>query len=66
MIFGFITAFISLLALAKNSIPPSIMGAAITDKVSAAPANPALYFSVFLVIGIAAIIISITERKIIY
>ena len=66
MIFGFITALVALLALARNSIPPSIMGNAIAEKVAVAPAIPALYFGVFLVIGIAAFVIALLERKIVY
>ncbi len=65
IIFGFITALVALLALARNSISPSIMGSAITEKVAMAPTNPAVYFGVFLVIGVASVVFAIMERKVI-
>lgn len=66
MIFGFITAVLSFLALAKNSIPPSILGAAIGQKIESVPASPTLYFVLFLALGIGAVVLSFLERKIIY
>jgi len=66
MIFGFITAIFAALALAKNSVPPSILGAAIGDKIESVPASPTLYFVLFLVLGISAVVVSFLERKIIY
>jgi hypothetical protein len=65
MLFGFLTTLLSILALAKNSISPSIMGAAIGEKISSVPASPTLYFSIFLLMGILSTILSFTERKII-
>lgn len=66
MLFGFITALVALLALARNSIPPSLLGNAIATKVAAAPSSPALYFGAILVIGVAAVVIAIVERKVVY
>ena len=66
MAFGFITAFLSLLALARNSLSPSIMGAAVAEKVNMAPANPMIYFVIFLVIGVIAILVAFLQRKIVY
>jgi hypothetical protein len=66
MLFGFLATLLSILALAKNSIPASIMGSAIGEKLSSVPASPTMYFVLFLVIGIAAVIISFVERKVVY
>jgi predicted alpha/beta hydrolase len=66
MLFGFITALLALLALVKNSIPMSIVGSAIGEKISSVPASPTLYFSLFLIMGVVAVIISFMERKIVY
>ncbi len=66
MIFGFLTAFLSLLALAKNSLSPSIMGAAVAEKVNMAPSNPTVYFGIFLVIGVVAVIVAFMQRKLVY
>ncbi len=65
MIFGFITTILGILALAKNSISPSILGAAIGDKIESVPASPTFYFILFLVLGISAVLFSLLERKVI-
>lgn len=66
LLFGFLTTLLSFLALAKNSIPPSILGSAIGNKIESLPSSPTLYFSLFLVMGVIAVIISLVERKIVY
>ncbi len=65
MLFGFLTALAAILALAKNSIPASILGSAIGEKISSVPASPTLYFVLFLVMGVIAVIIAFVERKIV-
>jgi hypothetical protein len=66
LISGFLTTVISLAALFRNSISPSIMGAAIADKIQTLPSSPALYFTVLLALGVISMIIAFMERKIIY
>lgn len=63
---GFLTTIISLTALFRNSISPSIMGAAVADKIQTLPSSPALYFALLLVIGIISIIVAFMERKVVY
>jgi hypothetical protein len=66
LIAGFLTTIISLAALFRNSISPSIMGAAIADKIQSLPSSPAIYFALLLALGVFSIIIAFMERKIIY
>lgn len=67
LLFGFLVAVLSFLALAKNSsISPSILGATISEKIELVPSSPTLYFVVFLIIGVLAIIFAFLERKIVY
>ncbi|MCX6741991.1 MAG: hypothetical protein NTX24_02330 [Candidatus Pacearchaeota archaeon] len=66
LITGFLTTVISLAALFRNSISPSIMGAAIADKIQSLPSSPALYFAMLLALGVFSIIIAFMERKIVY
>lgn len=63
---GFLTTILSLTALFRNSISPSIMGAAIADKIQTLPSSPALYFTLLLAIGIISIILAFVERKVVY
>ena len=66
MLMGFLTAVLSLLALAKNTFSPRILGATISDKIEIIPASPTMYFVLFLAIGIISILVALMERKIVY
>ena len=65
MLFGFLTTLTAILALLKNSVSPNILGSAIGEKISSVPASPTLYFALFLVMGVIAVIIAFVERKIV-
>jgi hypothetical protein len=65
LLFGILTTLLSILALIK-SISPSILGAAVGDKIESLPSSPNFYFALFLIVGLAAAIIAMMERKVIY
>ena len=65
MLIGFLTALLAVTALIKNSIPASIVGSAIGEKMASVPSSPTLYFCLFLVMGVIAVVVSFVERKII-
>ena len=65
MLFGFITTVLSVLALAKNSVYPSILGNSIASKIESVPASPTMYFIFFLCLGIGAVLLAFLGRKVI-
>jgi len=66
LLFSFFFLIISGFAIVKSVGHFSIFGMAISDKVAGFPASPLLYLILIFILAIIAILIAISQRKIVY